>query len=74
MITCDQIQEMPEARREYFLKDLCSRWKCIGCDEVIVLKTAAVIGNYCCGGCGMALLRPQPFLLTAVPVIDASSD
>jgi hypothetical protein len=65
-MTYDDVMALPEVTREMLRWDLSSRWQCLGCSEIVWLRVAMVIGNYCCGGCGMALLRPQRYLLHAV--------
>lgn len=52
---------------EFLGDDLCSRWRCVLCCEVVLLRVAMVIGNVCCGRCGMTCLRPWPLELEAVP-------
>jgi hypothetical protein len=61
----DEVMALPEVAREALRWDLSSRWRCVLCGDLVYLHVAAVIGNYCCGGCGMATLRPLRYELPA---------
>lgn len=64
-MTREDIDKLPDSDlKESLYWDLCSRWTCCLCgDDTVYLIEAAVIGNYCCGACGMSCLRPDPYLL-----------
>ena len=58
-MTSDEIWRLPPSPlRDSLLGDLSRRWRCIGCRTVVELHVPAVIGCYCCPGCGYTLLRP----------------
>ena len=65
-MTHDELMVQPEPYRERARWDLSSRWRCACCGEIIYLEEAAIVGNYCCGGCGMTTLRPYRYELPAV--------
>ena len=68
-MTSDEIWKLPASTRDILRWDLSRRWRCALCDTIVYLRTPAVIGYYCCPGCGQACLRP--WYLELPPAVDA---
>lgn len=73
-MTHDEVMALPEMVREVLRWDLSSRWRCLGCGEIIYLRVPMVVGHYCCGDCGFAILRPYYYELTAAAVPQPGPD